>query len=327
MEEPTVTGRVRTYLKLPTVLVTSGVLLIFVFLFYWSTLSEPPGDFPVGKAVVVKEGSTMREAAEILSEESIIRSDAYLQFVLQTRFDGAFIRSGSYVFPEPLSAFQIAEAVTTGKYSTPLDESIITFPEGFRIKDMHSFLPNTYADENLDRFFEYEGYLFPDTYFIEKNDTLEDIVHLMRTNFDTRIETVQDQIDRAYYSLEEIVILASILEREGNSERTMRIIAGILLKRLEAGMPLQVDAAFEYILGKTSAELTEADLNMDSPYNTYTNTGLPPTPISNPGLIAIRAVLNPIETDYYYYLSDEDGDFHYAEDFEEHRANKFQYLR
>jgi UPF0755 protein len=107
----------------------------------------------------------------------------------------------------------------------------------------------------------------------------------------------------------------------------MRLVSGILQNRLTENLPLQVDATFEYILGKTSAELTLDDLKMESPYNTYTNLGLPPTPIANPGLVAINAVLNPTPSDYFYYLTGSDGNFYYAKDFETHKKNKARYLR
>jgi UPF0755 protein len=93
------------------------------------------------------------------------------------------------------------------------------------------------------------------------------------------------------------------------------------------GMPLQVDAAFDYVLGKDSAELTQEDLSIDSPYNTYRFAGLPPAPIANPGLESIEAVLSPIDTDYLYYLTDNEGNFHYAKTFDEHKQNKLRYLR
>jgi UPF0755 protein len=107
----------------------------------------------------------------------------------------------------------------------------------------------------------------------------------------------------------------------------MQIIAGIVKKRLELGMPLQVDATLEYERGKGSSDLTIKDLQADSPYNTYTNKGLPPTPISNPGTVALLAALHPKQTPYLYYLTDAKGNFHYAKTFEEHKRNKALYLR
>jgi UPF0755 protein len=107
----------------------------------------------------------------------------------------------------------------------------------------------------------------------------------------------------------------------------MQTIAGILWKRIEMGMPLQVDATLEYERGLGSAELTLDDLRTDTPYNTYTRKGLPPTPIANPGSVALSAALNPTASPYLFYLTGDDGTFHYAKDFEEHKRNKERYIR
>jgi UPF0755 protein len=121
--------------------------------------------------------------------------------------------------------------------------------------------------------------------------------------------------------------MASILEAEARTTETRKIISGILWKRMEIGMPLQVDAPFQYIIGKNTFQLTTNDLKFDSPYNTYKYKGLPPGPIGNPGLDAISATVNPIKTNYLYYLSDVRGNMHYAKTFAEHVINKEKYLK
>jgi UPF0755 protein len=121
--------------------------------------------------------------------------------------------------------------------------------------------------------------------------------------------------------------LASIIEREANSPESMKMVSGILQNRLTIDMPLQADASIEYILDKPLNALLPEDLKIDSPYNTYLNRGLPPTPIGNPGLTAIEAVLEPTLSKYLFYITDETGEFHYAEDFDQHRANIQRYLR
>ena len=124
----------------------------------------------------------------------------------------------------------------------------------------------------------------------------------------------------------DIVAMASILEKEVKSSEDRRIVSGILWKRIKIGMALQVDATLDYERNKTSAELTAEDLKEDSPYNTYTRTGLPPSPINNPGLDAIKAALEPKASLYLYFLTDSDNNVHYAKDFEEHKRNKEKYL-
>jgi UPF0755 protein len=124
-----------------------------------------------------------------------------------------------------------------------------------------------------------------------------------------------------------VLILASLLEREANSEESMRMVSGILQNRLAEGMRLQVDASLEYVLERPLSTLDASDLDIDNPYNTYRYGGLPPSPIGNPGLQAILAVLDPIESNYFYYITDEDGNFHYARTFDEHKLNIAKYLR
>ena len=126
--------------------------------------------------------------------------------------------------------------------------------------------------------------------------------------------------------LDDVVVMASLLEKEANEFKDRRKIAGVLWKRLEIGMPLQVDATFVYFLGKNTFELTLADLQTESPYNTYINKGLPPTAIANPGLDSLRAAVTPDENDYFFYLADYDGVTHFSETYAEHLRKKRKYL-
>jgi UPF0755 protein len=125
----------------------------------------------------------------------------------------------------------------------------------------------------------------------------------------------------------EIIVMASILEKEALTPEDKKIVSGILWKRLETGMLLQVDAVFMYIMGKKSSDLTLGDLKIDSPYNTYLYKGLPPSPICNPGIESIEASLNPTASSYWYYLSDKNLNIHFAKNFDEHKLNKAEYLR
>ena len=125
----------------------------------------------------------------------------------------------------------------------------------------------------------------------------------------------------------DVVILASIIEREANSTTSMKLVSGILQNRLALDMALQVDASMEYILEKPLKELTAEDLKIDTPYNTYLYRGLPPTAIGNPGLDAIMAVLEPTPSEYMFYITGTDGEFYYAKNFDEHRLNIAKYLR
>ena len=146
-------------------------------------------------------------------------------------------------------------------------------------------------------------------------------------NFGERIKILEEDIKKFGKSESDVIKMASILENEARLYESRQIVAGILWKRISLKIALQVDAAFKYINGKTTEDLTLDDLKINSPYNTYNRLGLPPTPISNPGLLAIKAAVNPIKTQYLYFLSDKSGNMHYAITLEEHAENKWKYLK
>ncbi len=182
----------------------------------------------------------------------------------------------------------------------PLIQVRVTIPEGYTNKDIASRF-NRFKNFDKDIFLRItqgnEGYLFPDTYFLTGQETEGDIIAKMEDNFKKKVGEVK----------QEIVIMASLLEKEAKTSEDKKIISGILWKRLDAGMLLQVDASLDY--------------------DTYSYKGLPLAPICNPGLASIQAALNPQDSPYWYYLSDGNGNIHYAKTFEEHKINKEKYLR
>src|SRR3989344_4178914 len=203
-----------------------------------------------------------------------------------------------------------------------LKEVTVTIPEGTNIRQIGEifekngmFSKKTFVSAAEGE----EGYLFPDTYRFYKDAVPQDIVLKMKENFLKEItKDILNEIAVQKKTLNEIIIMASILEEEVKSTEDRKIVAGILWKRLAKGMGLNVDAALTYVLGKTSSELTEKDLKLDSPYNTYRYRGLPPTPISNPGLDAVLSALYPTATKYFYYLTDSESKDHNAVTLEEH---------
>lgn len=286
-----------------------------------------PAAFPQNTRIVITEGSSLRQVAETLKSESVIRSPLMFQAIVHFEDREHTIRAGTYLFPERLSVFGIARSLITGEYKMPLRR--VTVFEGMDNREIAALFAHE-LEIDPEKFLtlaeEWEGYLFPETYFIPEEYTEEDIIELMRTTFEEKMVELQDDIADSGLSLHELIVLASIIEGEAREEISMRMVAGILFNRLAIDMPLQVDAVFVYLLGKGSSELTIDDLAIDSPYNTYTNIGLPPTPIANPGLASIEAVLNPTPSDYLYYLTAPNGVFHYAETFEVHKRNKELHL-
>jgi UPF0755 protein len=301
------------------------IILVWFGYVYIGYLNTPHEDFPVETDITIEEGTTVSAVSDILKEAGVVRSSLLLYAYLMVYHDGQYILAGTYHFTEPLATPDIAEAITSGFHVSPSTK--VTFPEGFGSADILTYLPDTYADADIEKALEFEGFLFPDTYYIPKGMPIDDILVLMRDTYQEKIRPYEGQFAASGLSEYEVITLASIVEREANDEASMKLVAGILHNRLAIDMPLQVDAAFEYLLGKASEDLTLDDLEMDSPYNTYTHIGLPPTPISNPGLMAIRAVLEPTPSEYLYYLTGEDGEFYYATTFEEHKQNKARYLR
>ena len=182
-------------------------------------------------------------------------------------------------------------------------------------------------DEFLKAAERLEGYLFPDTYQVFENVSSQELLALMRETFDKKVAPLQEAMAQKNISLKDMVIMASLVEKESAGDEDRAIIAGILWKRLANDRPLQVDATLSYLTGKESKELTTYDLQIDSPYNTYRNQGLPAGPSGNPGFEAMKAAVFPQESPYWFYLHDKEGTPHYAVIFEEHIANKEKYLR
>jgi UPF0755 protein len=245
------------------------------------------------------------------------------------KHDGESVKASTYIFDAPLEINKVAESLIAGDHDSNLVR--LTFTEGERVTTIADRAQRVLKAFDKDRFLELankkEGYLFPETYLVPANFTADDLYKLMSNTFLEKIETVNEKIQNQALSLEEIIILASILEREANTVESKKIVSGILQKRLEIGMALQVDASIEYILGKPLSELTANDLKKESPYNTYLNRGLPPTAIGNPGMAAINAILEPIPTEYFFYITGNDGEFYYAVDFDGHRRNIARHLR
>jgi UPF0755 protein len=195
------------------------------------------------------------------------------------------------------------------------------------VRTIHAELPSFDEQTFLELTKNNEGYLFPETYFVPEDFTAEEFVNLLTETYASALRPYKDAIASSTLSEFEVLTLASILEREANDETSMRMVSGILQNRLDIGMALQADATIGYVLDKPITELSPEDLEIDSPYNTYMNTGLTPTPIGNPGIQAIEAVLYPTKNEYLYYITGTDGTFHYAETFEEHKTNIEKYLR
>lgn len=302
-------------------------VLVVANVFYFSVYRAPTF-FPVSKIITIEEGETLSNIATQFEEKNIVRSSSLLENIVILLNKEDKVYHGDYFFSDRESVLKIAKRITSGDFG--LESMQVVIPEGATLEEMSLIFAKKFDNFDTEEFSQLtkdkEGYLFPDTYSFLPNVKTKEIVRALESTFFERISEIEDALKKIGKSVNDIVIMASILEEEARTTETRRTIAGILWKRIEIGMPLQVDAVFTYANGKNSFTLTTADLREDHPYNTYTNKGLPPTPISNPGLDSLLAAINPILTDYLYFLSDMQGNMHYSETFEEHKRYKRIYL-
>lgn len=300
---------------------------VVVLLVGWVACSIPTGFDPV--TVVVPQGSSVSEITQLLAKARVIGHPVPLEVLLRLSGRDSQVHAGTYRFTTPASLLTIFTRLTTADYGLP--QARLTFVEGATTRDMadqiHAALPGISREDFLTEAKPHEGYLFPDTYFFPPSASVESIITTMRDTFETKTASLQADIESSGHSLADVVILASLIEKEARTDESRRIVAGILWNRLERNMPLQVDAVFGYIFDRDTYSPSPADLKVNSPYNTYVHKGLPPGPINNPGLDALSAVLHPTKTPYLYYLTGNDTLMHYATTYAGHQANLKKYLK
>ncbi len=310
----------------------AAITAVVVFVLYILWLNTP--SFSTARTFIVEEGQSAKMVADRLEAEGLIRSGLLFYFILLVQHDPTTIKASTYVFDTPLSSTEVASRLTTGDFDSDLLR--LTLIEGERAEFIAAraslVLPEFDAQTFLELALVSEGELFPDTYFVPATFTAPQLLSLLLATFAEKTESISSALDNHPLGRTGVLTLASIVAREANTEESMRLVSGILRNRLEEGMPLQTDASIEYVLDTPLHELKPGELatileTLDSPYNTYLYTGLPPTPIGNPGLDAITAVLQPIESDYFYYITGDDGEFYYAETYNEHLDNIDRYLR
>jgi len=294
------------------------VLLAILAPIFWQLFLTVPKNFPSGSMVKIEKGLSLSRVSSGLEKSGIIKQKWAFYFLARLSGKADEIKYGDYVFKEPLSVLGVMKKITRGDFGVkPVKVIILEGSISGDIAEVFEDFENFDKDVFLKKTKELEGYLFPDTYFFSPGVETEEIIKTMTDNFKNKVgETNRDT-----------VIMASLIEKEAPAGDDRKIISGILWKRLEIGMPLQVDAVFPYITGKKGEKVLLDDLKIDSPYNTYLNKGLPPGPIGNPGLDAIDAALRPKESPYLYYLHGKNGKTYFAKTFAEHLRNKEKYLR
>ena len=240
------------------------------------------------------------------------------------------IKAGKYLIEPKTKTKDLIVLFKSGEVAER--EVSVLIREGLSSREMNAYLKEKgylKDDSFLNAAKKYEGYLFPDTYRMFKDFTADDLITKMRANFEKKLTPdLREAMEKSGHSPEDIIIMASLLEKEVRTETDMKIVAGIFWDRDAIGQALQSCASLAYILGVNKVQYSYEDTQIDSPYNTYKHRGLPPGPISNPGLKAIKAAIYPTKTDYNYFLSRPDtGETVFSVTLDEHNAAKQKYLK
>lgn len=342
-----------------TSLVIVAVLAIVVLsgYFYIKSALEPVDPNSTTEIEVeIPIGSSLTTIASILQENGVIKDARIFKYYTKFKNESQF-QAGNYTLTQSMTLDEIIESLKTGKvYRKPI--FTMTIPEGLTleqianivenntnytkdefmakvtdaefIENMMGTYPEVITEEVLEGNVRYalEGYLYPATYsFYEEDPTLDEIITTMISQTKDIVLGYSSLLEEKQMTVHELLTFASLLEEEATAQTDRETIASVFYNRLELDMPLQTDPTVLYALGSHKDRVLYEDLKVESPYNTYEVTGLPPGPIANAGKTSIEAVLNPTDTDYLYFLADPEGVNHFAKTYEEHLQNIETYLR
>lgn len=294
-------------------------------------LLKPAQKIAAREVVLIREGLSLRQVAQELESRDIITSKVLFMLWAKALGYGRIIKAGEYELGPDMPPLRIYEKLTRGLVMT----HAVTIPEGLtrmqiadilaekRLAERQSFLSLTQHPDIIARYGIYgqnlEGYLYPDTYQFALSLPPQNLIDVMVRRFLKVVEPYNSAIDQSGMDLNQVVILASIVEKETGQADERPLIASVFLNRLKRGMRLESDPTVIYGLPDFNGNITRKDLQTPTPYNTYLIQGLPPGPISNPGLASIKAVLFPAETKYLFFVSKNDGSHHFSRTFSEHR--------
>ncbi|MEO9901658.1 endolytic transglycosylase MltG [Nisaea sp.] len=285
-----------------------------------------PGPLPVSTAIVIPSGTDLEGIATSLKRAGAIRRDFVFVIGARVSRQARSLKAGEYMIPATSSPRQVMDILASGKTVVRR----LTIPEGLTSSEVMARLDLAEGlSEPAGR--PDEGSLLPETYHFSYGDSREELVKRMQASMEVAVARLWDMRspDLPIKTMEEAVILASIVERETGIARERGLVAGVFVNRLKRGMRLQSDPTVAYGIapGGLDRPLTRRDLKEPSPYNTYVIKGLPPTPIANPGIDAIRAVMNPVETDFLYFVADGSGGHAFARTLKEHNRNVRKWRR
>lgn len=291
--------------------------------------------------IKVSAGMTTAEIADQLAKKGVITSSLKFRFISRVRGYDNQMKPGTYIFTAGMSDEEVFEEILNGsKYLVKF-----TIPEGFTVKEIaarlenldladaedflkaaEKFQPYEYMKRPENVLYAAEGFLFPETYSVESDYSIDEILEMMAGEFNKRLtDEMRKKAQEMNLSIHDLITLASLVEKEVRYSEDRPVVAQIFLKRLQLNMPLQSDATLQYLMDAPKEDVSLDDTKIESPYNTYQNAGLPPGPVANPGIAAIEAVLNPSNTDYLYFVADREGHNHYSYNYEEHLNLVAQY--
>lgn len=327
------------------------IIFLILLFFLWQGIYLPKNPKGEEEIFSVQAGKSLKEISSSLGKQGFIKSGIFFRIYTLLSGDSKKLQAGEYLLSPSMTIPEIVQKFVSGDVIT----KTITIIEGWNLKDIAQYLENegfskeeffqiTGYPENKSNSKDYsdtfaflkdkpedtnlEGYLFPDTYEVKINEEdPETIIIKALQNFDKKLNSdLREEIKKQDKTIFDILIMASLLEKEVKTYEDKQLVSGILWKRLNHGWPLQVDATLTYITGKKSSELTKEDLELPSHYNTYKYSWIP-GPISNPGLESILAAIYPENSNYWYYLSTPEGETIFSRTLEEHNVAKAKYLK
>jgi UPF0755 protein len=290
--------------------------------------------------VIVPNGATFGQVASLLRERGVLAHPFVFRLLARLRRVDSDVKAGEYRFPAHQTSDAVLQRLVRGEQFAVW----VTIPEGYTAREIAQTLASRSLGDaaRYERTFlrsggvgidgaqtrSLEGYLFPSTYLIPIDDSPEAVASILVDQFRRELPADAERRARALgRSVPDVVTVASLIEREGKVDQDRPLIASVIYNRLRLGMPLEVDAAIEYTFPEHHDVITKRDLAIDSPYNTYRHTGLPPTPIANPGKASLDAAFGPATSDYLYYVAKSDGHSVFAKTLAEHNANVERYLK
>lgn len=332
-------------MKLILIPVSLVILLLTTLSFlWWRENSGPVSDSSEKIKFVIPKGRSTSQIANMLYEKGIIKNALAFKVYIQVTDKTKEIPSGEFKLSPSQKLTEVVDSLLKGP-----DQVWVTIPEGLRREEIvERFIDGLEMDhgrvdifrkEFLESSKDKEGYLFPDTYLFPPDASGSTVVSALTKTFEKKLDSgIKREIESSNYEEKELVTLASLIERETKSDDERRLVAGIFLKRLENGWPLQVDAAVQYAVANKRCLssfaqcewwpiLTKADLEINSNFNTYKFRGLPPSPIANPGLSSLKAAIFPEDSPYWYYIHDAEGKIYFAKSLEEHNENIRRFLK